>query len=84
MALRTGKMARRNIRTCHLCDSWLIAHCRPSAVPKGTVSTPVRSDGRVVQSLLSQREAVLEDLGIDDEMLEVRCNHIAHQQSTVV
>lgn len=52
----------------------LLMNCRPSAIPKGTASTPVRSDGRVVQSLLSQREAVLEDLGIDDEMLEVSCN----------
>ena len=53
----------------------LLMNCRPSAIPKGAASTPVRSDGRVVQSLLSQREAVLEDLGIDDEMLEVSCNH---------
>ena len=43
---------------------------RPSAVPKGVVTTPLRSDGSIVSSLLTERERVLAELGIDEEILE--------------
>ena len=39
---------------------------------RGTAATPViRSDGRVSQSLAAQRAAVMSDVGMSDEDLEV-------------
>ena len=43
---------------------------RPSAVQKGYVSTPMRPDGSVVSSLPTDRERVLAELGIDEDILE--------------
>ena len=43
---------------------------RPSAVRKGYVSTPLRSDGSVVSSLPTDRDLVLAELGIDEDILE--------------
>lgn len=43
---------------------------RPSAVRKGYVSTPLRSDGSVVSSLPTDRDRVLAELGIDEDILE--------------
>ena len=64
-------------------DSTSCIDRRPSAVPRGAVSTPMRTDGRVVQSLLSQRDAVLADLGIDEEILDV-CYILLHQQCALL
>lgn len=43
---------------------------RPSAVQKGTSVTPLRADGRVTQSSLSQRLQVMESLGVSRAGLE--------------
>lgn len=43
---------------------------RPSAVSKGAVSTTVASDGSIVSSLQTERDRVLAELGIDEDILE--------------
>lgn len=45
---------------------------RPSAVPKGANPPPIR-DGRIVESLPSQKQRVMQDLGITEDTLEVKC-----------
>ena len=45
---------------------------RPSAQPRGIAAAPIRSDGRVTQSGPAQRTAVMRELGVSEEALEVR------------
>lgn len=50
--------------------SMLLNTYRPSAVSKGVVSTTVASDGSIVSSLQTERDRVLAELGIDEDILE--------------
>ena len=44
---------------------------RPSAIPRGTAAAPIRSDGRVNQSQPAQRIAVMREMGVSEDTLEV-------------
>ncbi|KAL4514510.1 hypothetical protein Ndes2437B_g01024 [Nannochloris sp. 'desiccata'] len=44
---------------------------RPSAIPRGTAAAPLRSDGRITQSQPAQRGAVLHEMGVREDALEV-------------
>jgi hypothetical protein len=52
-------------------SSFLFTLCRPSAVPRGTAAAPIRSDGRVNQSQPAQRGAVMREMGVSEDSLEV-------------
>lgn len=41
-------------------------------MPRGAAAAPIRSDGRVNQSQPSQRSAVMREMGITEDALEVR------------
>lgn len=48
--------------------------CRPSAIPRGAAAAPIRSDGRVNQSQPSQKAAVMREMGVTEDILEVSNN----------